>query len=507
MGQLNFGNRIQFVVLLFIVCINWSCNLESKQSKANTYKTFLTKVHTQGQFNGNVCIVEQGKVVYQGVFGIGNINPLDSLGLNSVFRLASVSKQFTAMGVMLLKEQGKLNYDQDIRDFIPEWPYKDITIRHLLNHVSGLPDEGQLMNTHWRPDLEFNDPKRNISGNWDIISQFIKHQPPVYFKPKEKWAYSNTGYMLLATIISRISERLFPEFLNEEIFKPAGMLNTCVYDYVSGPDKTMPNRVYGFRAGIDGQTLTLNDEHFLNAAQGEGGIYSTLGDLLKWDRILYTEKLISKETLNEAFSPVVLLNGQQSDYGFGWFIKSSLSGKKVVAHSGGWLGFSTYIQREIEDDHCIILLSNNSSPYFRDILQGLEHILHNKPYQLPKQSLGSVIGKIVVNEGIDKALIAYSKIKSEESKTYRINEDELNELGYELMWAGYKKEAVEIFRLNKDKYPKSINVYDSYGDGLLAFGDTTNALINFKITLKMDPNFPMLTEKINGLEGKVTLVE
>ena len=139
------------------------------ETNTNKYSSYLSKVNGRGQFNGNALIVEDGEIVFQGAFGIGNFDPIDSLKLNSVFRLGSVSKQFTAMGIMILKEDGKLTYEQDIRDFIPELPYKGITIRHLLNHTSGLPDYTRLMNEHWKVELAYDNPERFISGNEDII--------------------------------------------------------------------------------------------------------------------------------------------------------------------------------------------------------------------------------------------------------------------------------------------------------------------------------------------------
>lgn len=485
--------------LLIISCFLFACQTE-KETHASAYEQFLSQAYARGQFNGNALILKEGEIIYQGAFGLSNIDPIDSLSLNSVFRLGSVSKQFTAMGIMILKEKGQLSYDQDIRDILPELPYQGITIRHLLHHMSGLPDYYAHMMEAWYPDLTVDDPDKFISGNEDIIRFLADKTPAVRFQPGEQWEYSNTGYVLLASIITRISGMPFEQYLNEQIFEPANMSNTVVYSYKIGPDPLMPNRVFGFRLGMNGTDLISHDAHFLNAAQGDGGIYSTLEDLVKWDRILYTDALISSSTREEAFTPGILNDGDTSRYGFGWFIDSSLSGKKVVAHTGGWVGFVTYILREIEEDNCIIILTNNSGRYFGPVMQGLTNILHHEPYAIPRLSIAEAIGKVIMNEGAEAAVVAYKHLKSEQADEYWFGEGELNSLGYQLLATDHAEEAVAIFRLNTEEFPTSANVFDSYGDGLLARGDTVNALLQFKQCLLLDSTIIATKEKIRQIE-------
>ncbi len=491
--------------IICIICFFSSCSqIQNKskikaETKSDKYKSYLSELHVRGQFNGNALIIENGEIVFQGTFGIGNFDPIDSLRLNSIFRLGSVSKQFTAMGIMILKDKGKLSLEQDIRKFIPELPYKGITIRHLLNHTSGLPDYSMLMNEHWKIDLAYDNPERFIAGNEDIIQMLSTHQPPVHFKPGEKWEYSNTGYNLLATIISRTSETPFDEYLREHIFLPTKMHNTSVYKYTPSYDKQMPNRVFGFGTKFNGVDNFSTDVHYLNGAYGEGGIYSTLEDLMKWDRILYTEVLVSKQTLEETFSPGILNNGEETDYGFGWFIEILPNGKKVVKHMGGWDGFLTNIYREIEEKNCIITLTNNNSRYF-NIDSGLIDILHNKPPKFPKIFIADEIGEKIHLEGITAAMNYYEKLKLERPDEYIFNEFELNFLGYELLGDSKVDESIAIFKLNLEEYPNSANVYDSYGDALLVKGDTINALKNFKKVKTIDSTFSDIKNKIKILE-------
>ncbi len=464
------AHHVHTTVLLVSLLPLTSCQAQDATA-TNKYERYLSEAHARGQFNGTALVFDHGEVVYQGAFGIRSIDPVDTLDLNTQFRLASVSKQFTAMAVMILKEQGELRYDQDIRDFIPELPYEGITIRHLLHHVSGLPDYEPLMDRYWKPELAYDDPKRYTNGNADVLTMLAEKKPPVYFKPGEQWRYSNTGYNLLGTIVARASGMSFADFLQQRVFDPAGLSRTVMYDYVIGPDPKMPDRAYGFQVGWNGKDLSAADGHYLNHGQGEDGVYSTVGDMLKWDRILYSEKLVSKATLNEAFTGGRAINrGGSTDYGFGWVIERSPTGKRMVTHSGGWVGFITYFARAIEEDRCIVVLTNNSTRYYGNdgIRGGLMKLLYDEPVALPPLSIREVLGGEVARGGVQHAIVRYKELKAEASDDLIINEGELNMLGYELLWAERVDDALAILRLTMEEYPGSANVYDSYGDALLA---------------------------------------
>lgn len=494
MGPNRSYNRIGAPLLLLGMLA--SCNAQQPQ-EWNRYEQYLSEASNRGQFNGVALVYDKGKVVYEGAFGLRSIEPLDSLTVNSQFRLASVSKQFTAMAIMILNEQGKLRYDQDIREFIPEMPYEGITIRHLLHHTSGLPDYVRMMDETWKTNLKYDDPARYISGNEDVVQLLAEKKAPLAFKPGDRWEYSNTGYDLLGTIVARASGMSFAEFAQQHIFQPAGMAHSVMYDFIPGPDPAMPDRAYGFQLGWDRRTMTAADDHYLNKAMGEDGVYSTVGDLLKWHRVLYTEKLVSKATLAEAFTPVVLADGSTKDYGFGWFIED---GGNVVKHSGGWLAFTTYIQRDIKDDKCLIVLTNNSSTQFWGIVQGLTDLLYGRAAELPPLSIRSEMGRELSEHGPEHAIEFYRDMKAKKAADYTLDEIELNMLGYDLLWAGRTADAVAIQQLNLEQFPNSANAYDSYGDALLADGDTANALVNFKKCLAMDPAFAGLKDKIEGIE-------
>ena len=494
-------NIIAGPLALVLVGLALAACQEARHPTTNRYERYLSEAHARGEFNGAALVFDGGDVVYQGAFGIRSIEPVVPLDLNAQFRLASVSKQFTAMAIMQLMEAGRLRYDQDIRDFIPELPYEGITIRHLLHHVSGLPDYEPLMDQYWKPELGADDPARYTDGNAEVIRMLVARRMPVYFRPGERWRYSNTGYNLLASIVARASGVPFSVFLKERVFDPAGMSNTRVYDFIIGPDPHMPNRAFGYQVEWNGTDLSPADSHYLNHGQGEGGVYSTVGDMLKWDRVLYTERLVSKATLEEAFTPAVLNNGKTTGYGFGWFIERSPEGRRVVTHSGGWLAFSTYTLRGIEEDKFLVVLMNNAQGPFGVIPEGLKNLLYDRPATLPPRSIRREIGRAVAEQGAAHAVAQYETFRALHADEFRFSEDDLNILGYELLWAGRVDDAVAIQKLNLQQYPDSANAHDSYGDALFARGDKPGALENFKKALALDASLTATREKVHAIES------
>jgi CubicO group peptidase (beta-lactamase class C family) len=345
-------------ILFFVVACSPKENSSSPDNLVASIDSVVNAVADTARFNGNVLIAVNGKIIYQKSKGFANFDTRELLNDSSVFELASVSKQFTAMGIMMLQERGQIAYGDDVRKYIPELPYEGMTIRHFLTHTSGIPDYMGEFSKGW-------DPKK-IAFNDDIIKLLAKNKPAVLFKPGEKWEYSNTAYALLATIIERISGKTYGEFLKENIFVPAGMKHTRTYNTRRSTHETIPNYAYGFVYVDSLKKFMLPDSlkeysyvTTLDGIQGDGIVNSTTGDLFLWDQLLYTGKLIKQNTLQEAFTPVKLNNDSTYQYGFGWFIQADSVKGKRVSHSGGWPGYGTYITRFIDKNKCIIVLTNN----------------------------------------------------------------------------------------------------------------------------------------------------
>jgi CubicO group peptidase (beta-lactamase class C family) len=346
------------------------------QNKVQKIDSFLTSLNNSGNFNGNVLFAEKGRVIYKKSFGFSNETTKEKLNDNSIFELASVSKQFTAMAIVILKEKGKLNYEDKISKYIPELSnYSNITIRNLLNHTGGLPDYMEVM------DSTFD--KTKIATNKDIISTLAKLKPQVLFEPNTKWEYSNTGYALLASIIEKVSGISYGDYLFKAIFKPLQMTNTFVYRRRYKPKK-IANYAYGYVYSESLKKYSLPDDLnetkqvvWLDGIVGDGTLNSTILDLLKWDRALYADKLISKENKKEIFTSSELNDKSKTDYGFGWFIEDNGVYGNLVKHTGGWPGYRTLIERHTQNDKSIIVLLNyiNDNTYIP--ITDLRKMLYN----------------------------------------------------------------------------------------------------------------------------------
>ena len=349
------------ILLFFIPTFSFS----QQAKKIARIDSVLTYLNQRQLFNGTVLIGEKGKVLYKKAFGIANPQTLEQLTTNSAFNLASVSKQFYAMMIMMLKEQGKLNYDDRVQKYLPIFPYPTITIRHLMNQTSGLPEYFDIA----AGDMNLLDTLNNQA----MLDLLAAKKPALVFQPGEQWQYCNTNYTTLASILEKISGATVDKFFQQHIAGPLKLKNTYVYQIQlkSSP----PSRVFGLQ--FENQKPVMNDLIRFDGIVGDGNVYSSVEDLYKWDQALYTDKLVKKSTFQEAITPGKLNNGEPTKYGFGWFINEQ---EKIVSHTGGWVGFGTIIIRYIDKNQTIVLLDNSSN--FR--AHGLvRNIWEEKPVTLP----------------------------------------------------------------------------------------------------------------------------
>jgi CubicO group peptidase (beta-lactamase class C family) len=337
--------------------------------------SLVNSLFKQKMFNGNVLIADKGKIIFEKSYGLANEKTEQKINNHTIFELASVSKQFTAMGIVLLEKQGKLNYDDKISKYIPELAfYGNISIRNLLNHTGGLPDYIEFFEQKW--------DKTKIATNQDIVNVFAKYRPKVIFQPGEKYEYSDTGYTLLALIIEKVSGRTFGQFLSKNIFQPLKMKNTFIYRSRFEPKK-IDNYALGYVTDSSGHKVLPNSfgkefyTYYLDAIVGDGTVNSTTEDLLIWDRALYTNKLVDSKDKELIFNSVKTKDGKETNYGFGWFIGDSKKYGKIVYHSGGWPGYSNYIERHLDNDKTIIILQNHSNAKINSFLQKARTILYN----------------------------------------------------------------------------------------------------------------------------------
>ena len=339
-----------FTLLLITIAMTLSAHAASGGTDTLTPRVdgLFHDFNQAGAPGASVMVIKDGKIVLAKGYGLANVEEKIPCGTNTNFRLASVTKQFTAMAVLILAEHKQLSLDERLPDFFPEFPAygSQITVRHLLTHTSGLIDYEDVI------------PKGTEIPVLDRdVLRVLMQQTKTYFPPGAKYRYSNSAFALLALIVEARSGNTFARFLKENIFRPLKMSNTLAYEQGLS---VVPNRACGYSPEAGGFKRT--DQSLTSSVLGDGGIYSSVTDLFQWDQELYTDKLLSRKMLQLAFTPGPATEHPDTGYGFGWFI-GQYRGLREVWHSGNSLGFTTRIARFPDKKFTVIILTNrNEAP-------------------------------------------------------------------------------------------------------------------------------------------------
>ncbi|RST59993.1 class A beta-lactamase-related serine hydrolase [Siminovitchia terrae] len=353
-------------------------------TKANLESLF-NDIKERELLNGTVLVAKKGEILYEGAFGDADLSTNRPLTSRSVFNLASVSKPITATAILLLVQEGKLSLDDYLNKWIPDLPYEGITIRHLLNHTNGLPDYLDLFEVYW--------DKAKIADNDDLLRYLIKYKPERLFAPNERVEYSNTGYILLAIIVERITDMDFSDFLQENIFKPLKMTRTQAIG-VRKENIEIDDYAYGYVYDVYAGEYILADDFeeskmvtYLDGMLGDGGIQSTVRDLYLYERALSSGNLINDELLKEAYKPAVTETETPFKYGFGWILEDDKEKGQIIWHSGGWPGYVTHLKRFIDHDIVVIVLRNKEQDFdfHQQVLHAIEQAAFDEPYELAEE--------------------------------------------------------------------------------------------------------------------------
>lgn len=498
---------MRIIYIILFVCILSGFSLaQIEKSAAQKLDDYFSELAKDGEINGSVLVAENGKIVYEKSFGYADFEAKKFNTAETEFELASIAKPLTATAVLQLKEKGKLNFDDKFIKHFPDFPYPEITIRHLLVHTSGLPDL-ELFDK-----LVEENPDR-IFENKDVVPVMKQVKTPLKFQPGEKWDYSNFNYSLLALLVEKLSGRKFEDYLKKNVFEPARMTHTYVRTSLINAQPT-PNMAYnhaypflfsGEPVSVDKKlTKPLHKKLFYNHAfLGMSYVYSTTGDMLKFDRALYDGKLLKNETLEEAFTPAKLNSGADNkippgpsgmgiggmgnaSQGLGWMIFDDVSAGKIVWHGGGMPGILTIFLRNVAKKQTVVVLDNAfSAGLYKKGLSAM-NILNGKPVLKVKKSLARIYGRAIIAKGADYAAVRLNDLKSD-TENYSLVENEFNNMAYDMMWNGFKPQALETFKINTFLFPASDNIYDSYGEALLEIGKKEEAVVMFNKALKINP--------------------
>jgi len=407
----------------FVLLILLPISMVGQKNYSALLRQYMVGQHDYFRFNGNVLVARGGQILYQQALGYADFNTKRLLNDSSIFELASLSKQFTAMGIMILEEEKKLGFDDELKKYFPDFPYDHITIRELLTHSSGLPSYESEFETQW--------DHRKIAYNKDILTVLQQAKDTLYFKPGSKYKYSNTGYALLALTIEKVSGMSYSDFMSQSIFQPLGMKHTFIYNDRRSSGRIPSNYALGFVYSDSLKRYILPDSlpkynmvYYLDGIVGDGCVNSTTDDLLKWDRSLYKTKLVSKSSLDEMLSPQMQMSARDSFgfYGFGVMMEMKSPKGKIVYHTGGWPGYGTLLVRRVDADETIIVLSNNET-MTGQIRAGLESILDDEDLLMPYEHKEIKIDPTILDRYVGKytAFLTLVFIKKD-GKLYRHRE-------------------------------------------------------------------------------------
>jgi len=469
-------------IIVLIAFFSISCQQNKSQGiaaygKAEKIEELISTYVSYGKFNGSVLVAEEGKLIYKQGFGLANMEWDIPNQTNTKFKIASITKQFTAMLIMQLVAEKKLDLHTPISTYLPDYPKKNadrITLHHLLTHTSGTPDFHDFM------DYKEMDPYRYRPE--ELVNLFAEKE--LLFSPGENYSYTNTGYDLLGFIIEKITNVPYNQVLQDKIFMPLGMLNSGVDDN----RVILKNRASGYSTRyLRGDYVNANYID-MSTPYAAGSIYSTVEDLFLWDQALYTENLLPKKYMELLYGKYIsAFNGRHYGYGWiigGWQVGNTDERVETFSHGGGMSGVRTLITRIPSSKSAIIILSNtDKSPRF-EMTSSIIGILENKPYNA-KKSIAYSLVDVVAKDGITKGSVYYNDIKT--SSDYYIDVDEMNIAGYELLQSDKTEEAAFVFKLNIEAFPNSFIGYDSYGEMLLGLGDTTQAIVNYKKSVELNP--------------------
>ena len=465
---------------------------QSTSPKAAKIDEVMTLANKYRLFNGSVLVAEHGKVIYKKGIGLANMEWNIPNTTETRFRLGSITKQFTATLILQLVAQGKIKLDGKLSDYLPDYR-KDVgdkvTVHQLLNHTSGIPSYTGLPGFF-----------QDVSRNPYKVDEFVKKyaSKDLEFEPGSKFSYNNSGYFLLGAIIEKVTGKPYEQVLKENIFEPLGMKNSG-YDHF---DTLIQKRAVGYQKTSDGY---VNAPYLdMSIPYAAGSLYSTVEDLYLWDQALYADSVLNSTSKELMFKPNL------SNYAYGWTItKTSFDANvPVITHNGGINGFSTTIIRFPAEKNLIVMLDNTAQGGSIDRLSvELTKILYDKPYELPKMSIAEKLAKTITDKGVAAGIAEYHDLKAKQANQYDFDEDELNRLGYQLLQRGKRDEAIEIFKLNVEAYPKGFNTYDSLGEAYMVAGNKELAILNYKKSLELNAGNTNATATLKRLESKAEPVD
>jgi CubicO group peptidase (beta-lactamase class C family) len=479
------------IVLLYLINYAYA----DAQNHKEKIDSLITAYYNADCFNGVVLVSEKGKVILKKAYGIADRELDVPMTTEMRFRIASISKPFTAFIILQLVNEGIIRMDGKITDYIPDYKGEkgdSITIEYLLTHTSGI--------------------LQNLEPEEETIQERLYHKPEdlvkyieesnLYFEPGTGFHYSNLAYSLLSYIAERVTNISFDKLLTDRIFEPLGMTNTNQCNSTKIEKNLAKGYEYKLLSGYENASY-VDPSYTI----GAGGLISNVDDLSKFDKALYCRQFISTVLYNKMFEP-----SKHGSYGYGWELGYKITGSQqdttqIISHAGSINGFGSYMAR-IESDSILVIVLKNSrtdnyiSPAYAPFIgQEIIAILYDEDVQIPKNSIAKRIGLLIGQNGIEQAIEEYYRLKSSEFEYFNFEESELNKLGIELFFKFNRPEdALKVFKINMLEFPHSYNTYDSYAYVLMKTGDYINSIKYYREGIRILKEYPQINNSNSTLK-------
>jgi CubicO group peptidase (beta-lactamase class C family) len=456
--------------LLFLLSIGVIVNTVRAQS-THTEKiaAYMQRAHELGLFKGNVLVVDKGKIIYEAAMGYTDYTEKTPLTTAYRFHIGSIAKEFDAVALMMLMDEGKLSLDDKISKYLPELPKwaDSISIKNLLQYTSGLPD------VKWQT-------VKSDADNMADIMQITK----LNFAPGTDYFYNNNNVFLRRRIVEKITGMSFNRFVEEKILKPSGMTNSVI-----DPDDQTPLFAHAYNQKLQPDPVDLPIS---------GWTAVTLEDFYKWANVIAGYKLISPQATRDILIP----SGPNRQSGLGG---GTMQGDKLITHThdGTAYDYQALLTTDVPKERTVILLTNNKNVSLYQFNSAIQAILDDKPYPKPAKSISITFQSKIDSLSGDQFIAFYNQLKKDHPDEYGFDdENTLNDIGYYLLGKNRKADAILIFEYNTKLFPNSWNVYDSLGEAYNDAGDKQKALLNYKKSVQLNPDSQSGKDIIKQLEGK-----
>ena len=463
------------VTIILLLLISFAVSAQSIDKKLDKTMQLFADA---GQFSGTVLVSQKGKVIFEKSYGLANQEWKIPNTIDTKFLIGSVTKQFTSLLVLQLVQEGKIDLNKSIRTYLTDYPEKNgnkISIHHLLTHTAGIPNYTEI------PSFSQNMTVKNIKPE-DFIKDYTGLD--LEFEPGTKWNYSNTGYYILGVLIEKVTGKSYAKNLEERIFTPLKMTNSGLADNSTIYPKMADGYNYSFGEWTRAGYVNLSQVY------AAGGIFSTVHDLLTWENSLWSNQLISKEMTEKMFAKYA--NAMGGYYGYARMtakfktatMKDSLTFNE---HGGSIPSFNSLLTTIPETQTTIILLRNHLNGPMNTIKMALVQTLNGEKVKAPKKDGVAEFAAKIKSDGMEKALSWLRQIKTEKADEYTVAEDGLNSLGYKFLGDGELNEAIAVFKLNCEFFPRSGNTWDSLGEAYYEAKRFDESKSAYKKSLENDP--------------------